>query len=74
VRHRLEADLIRSLRANASLAAQLGNAQALTGNWRYVLESRDRLKAITADDVQRAAMAYLAPDLRTVATLVPTRP
>jgi predicted Zn-dependent peptidase len=74
VRNQLEADLVRSLRSNASLAAELGNAQAMTGNWRYILESRKRLKAVTAEDVQRVAKSYLTTDNRTVATLLPTTP
>jgi len=74
VRNQLEADLVRSLRSNASLAAELGNAQAMTGDWRYILESRKRLKAVTAEDVQRVAKSYLTTDNRTVATLLPTTP
>jgi predicted Zn-dependent peptidase len=74
VRNRLEANLIRSLRSNASLAAQLGNAQALAGDWRYVLEAPKRLKAVTADEVQRVLKTYLTPNNRTVATLVPLSP
>lgn len=74
VRNRLEADLIRSLRSNASLAAQLGSAQAMAGDWRYLLESHKRLKAVTAEDVQRVVKSYLIPENRTVATLVPEKP
>ena len=74
VRNRLEANLVRSLRSNASLAAQLGGAQALTGDWRYLLEAPKKLKAVTADEVQRALKTYLTPENRTVATLVPLRP
>ena len=74
VRTQLEADLVRSLRSPASLAAQLGTAQALAGDWRYLLESRKRMKAVTADDVQRAVKAYLTPENRTVATLLPAKP
>ena len=74
VRTQLEADLVRSLRSPASLAAQLGSAQALAGDWRYLLESRKRMKAVTADDVQRAVKTYLAPENRTVATLLPAKP
>ncbi|MBF8297900.1 MAG: putative Peptidase, partial [candidate division NC10 bacterium] len=62
------------LRSNASLAAELGNAQAMAGDWRYILESRKRLKAVTAEDVQRVVKSYLTTDNRTVATLLPTQP
>ena len=73
VRNQLEADLVRSLRSNASLAAELGNAQAMAGDWRYLLESRKRLKAVTADDVLRVVKSYLTLENRTVATLLPTQ-
>jgi predicted Zn-dependent peptidase len=74
VRNQLEADLVRSLRSNASLAAELGSAQAMAGDWRYLLESRKRLKAVTADDVLRVVKSYLTIENRTVATLLPTQP
>ncbi len=74
VRNRLEANVVRSLRSNASLAAQLGNAQALTGDWRYVVEAPKKLRAVTANEVQRAVKTYLTPENRTVATLVPLNP
>ncbi len=74
VRNRLEANLVRSLRSNASLAAQLGNAQALAGDWRYLLEGPKKLKAVTADEVQRALKAHLTPNNRTVTTVVPLKP
>ncbi len=74
VRNQLEADLVRSLQSPASLAAHLGAAQALTGDWRYILESRKRLKAVTADDVQRVVKAHLTTENRTVATLLAIKP
>lgn len=74
VRNQLEADLVRSLRSNASLAAELGSAQAMAGDWRYLLELRKRLKAVTADDVLRVVKSYLTIENRTVATLLPTQP
>ena len=74
VRNRLEADLIRSLRSNASLAAHLGDAQAMASDWRYLLESRKRLKAVTAEEVQRVVKSYLTPENRSVAILLPEKP
>ena len=72
VRNQIDVSLLRSLASHASLAAQLGNVQALTGNWRGMLESRRWMKAVTATDVQRVARQYLTPARRTVVTLVPT--
>ena len=74
VRNQLEADLVRSFRSNGSLAAQLASAQAMAGDWRYLLESRTRLRAVTADEVQQAVKTYLTSDNRTVATLLPLKP
>jgi predicted Zn-dependent peptidase len=74
IRNQLEADLVRSLRSNASLAAELGHAQAMAGDWRHLLESRKRLKAVTADDVLRVVNSYLTAENRTVATMLPPRP
>ena len=34
---------------------------------------RDRLKAVTADDVSRVAKAYLKPENRTVGEFIPTK-
>ena len=49
----------------------LTEAQA-SGDWRLLHISRDRLKAVTAADVQRVATAYLKPDNRTVGVFIPT--
>jgi zinc protease len=46
----------------------------MAGDWRYLLESRKRLKAVTADDVLRVVKSYLTIENRTVATLLPTQP
>lgn len=41
------------------------------GDWRLLHISRDRLRAVTAADVQRVAAAYLKPDNRTTVAFVP---
>ena len=52
------------------LAAALNEAIA-AGDWRLFASRRERLEAVTASDVQRAACKYLQPGQRTVAVLVP---
>ena len=69
-RSRLDADLVRSLRSNSGLASQLSFYQTVAGTWRYVVQARDRIAAVTADDVQRVAGQYLTRANRTVAVLV----
>ena len=69
VRNGVDASLIRSLRSNFFLAETLATAEHLTGSWRYVLTERDKLKAVTAKDVQRVAQKYFKPENRTVAEM-----
>ena len=66
----LDADLVRALRSNSGLAAQLTLYQTVAGDWRHVLKSRDRIAAVTAADIQRVAAAYFTKSNRTVGTLV----
>lgn len=42
------------------------------GDWRLLFLYRDRLKKVTADDVNRVAKTYLLPSNRTVGIFVPT--
>ncbi len=42
------------------------------GDWRLFFLDRDRVKAVTAQDVERVAAAYLKPSNRTLGLFVPT--
>ncbi len=42
------------------------------GDWRLMFLERDRLKAVTPEDVQRVALNYLKSSNRTLGTFVPT--
>jgi zinc protease len=46
---------------------------AAQGDWRLVFLIRDRVKAVTAEDVLRVAQAYLKAGNRTVGEFVPTK-
>ncbi|HWF61111.1 MAG TPA: pitrilysin family protein [Nitrospira sp.] len=70
VLNNLDADLVRGLRSNSGLASQLALYQAVAGDWRYILTSRDKVAAVTAADVQRVAKQYFTKSNRTVAVLV----
>ena len=66
----LDAGLVRSLRSNSGLASQLAYFQTVARDWRYVLQARDRVAAVTPADIQRVAAKYFVKSNRTVATLV----
>jgi len=53
------------------LAVSLSEFAAL-GDWRYLFLYRDRVRAVTREQVQRAALAYLKPQNRTLGTFLPT--
>jgi zinc protease len=42
------------------------------GDWRLFFLNRDRIKKLTAEDVQRVALEYLKPSNRTVGVFIPT--
>ena len=66
----LDAYLVRSLQSNSGLASQLTYFQAIAGDWNYLVHIRDRMAAITQDDIQRVATQYLVKRNRVVATLI----
>ncbi|MGC4096907.1 MAG: pitrilysin family protein [Nitrospira sp.] len=70
VLNNLDADLVRGLRSSSGLASQLSMHQAVAGDWRYILKSRDKVAAVTSGDVQRVATQYFTKSNRTVAVLV----
>ncbi len=44
-----------------------------SGDWRLLFLSRDRIKAVTAEDVARVAKTYLKASNRTVGEFIPTK-
>ena len=53
------------------LGLELSEAMAL-GDWRLFFLERDRVKAVTPEDVARVAKAYLQPTNRTLGLFLPT--
>jgi len=69
VRNRVAASSIRRLQSNLGLAFQLAESEALHSDWRETFRFTERLRDVTAEQVQRVARAYLTRERRTVATL-----
>jgi zinc protease len=60
--------------SNFRHAMLLGQAETVGAGWRKVDQFLDRIRAVTAKDVQRVARQYLNEDTRTVGTLIPLPP
>ena len=70
VRNQTEVEAVENLASNAGLASRLGNAWALTDDWRSVFWDQEKLAAVTAENVRDVARRYLVAGRRTVASLV----
>jgi predicted Zn-dependent peptidase len=70
VKNQTDRRFISILRNNMDLAEHLAYAQGWTGSWRNI-DEREKIRAVTAEDVMRVADKYLIRSNRTVATLVP---
>lgn len=58
---------------NSSEQVGLALSEAIgAGDWRLMHLTRDRIAAVTVDDVARVAKHYLKPDNRTVGLFIPT--
>jgi zinc protease len=68
VRSRRNAEMIQS--NSSGMAQALSSASAL-GDWRLLFVQRDRLAAVTADDVNRVARTYFQKHNRTVGVYIP---
>ncbi|MFA4948113.1 MAG: pitrilysin family protein [Candidatus Krumholzibacteriia bacterium] len=72
VMNQLDADLIRSLGSNLGIAFQIALGQLYYGDFHANFRSFERIKKVTAADVQRVANEYLTAANRTVAYRVQT--
>ena len=59
--------------ANAAAVASGAIAMEVLGDWRAVFVSRERMKTVTLDDVNRVARTYLLESNRTFGHLIPTK-
>ncbi len=67
----VETDFWSALVSLEGKAEALGHYQTALGDFRALLTTAERLAAVTADDVARAAATYLVPERRTVAIARP---
>jgi predicted Zn-dependent peptidase len=70
VRNQLDADYIRGMQSNLGMAFRLEDMQALTGDWTYIMKTKELRAKVGVDDVKRVVGKYLTQEKRTVATLV----
>lgn len=72
---RAKTELIKQVELMFNSSEQVGMALSEsigTGDWRLLHLTRDRIKAVTTEDVIRVAQHYLKPDNRTVGLFIPT--
>jgi predicted Zn-dependent peptidase len=66
VLNKIEYEEARRMGTNGGLARNLTEYEAVTGSWRYMIEYRRKVAAVTPADIQRVARAYFTPDNRMV--------
>lgn len=69
IKTRAKADLIRGLGNDQGLAIQLGEYQALYGDWRELFRQIDEIEKVTKADIRRVANKTFNEGNRTVATI-----
>ena len=69
IKTRAKADLIRGLGNDQGLAAQLGEYQALYGDWRELFRQIEQIEKVTKADIRRVANKTFREENRTVATM-----
>ncbi|MFN9721244.1 MAG: M16 family metallopeptidase [Planctomycetota bacterium] len=60
------------LMTSASAMAQALSSSSSLGDWRLLFLMRDRVQAVTVDDVNRVAKTYFQPHNRTLGLFIPT--
>ncbi len=70
-KNQVEASRVFEQDSNFRYAMLLGQSESVRAGWRWVDQFLERIRAVTAKDVQRVAKQYLTEDVRTVGILVP---
>jgi zinc protease len=71
-RNQVEAAHVFQQDSNFRYAMLLGQSETIGAGWRRVDQFVERIRSVTAKDVQRVAKQYLTQDNRTVGILIPT--
>ena len=74
IKARAKADLIRGLGNDQGLAFQLGEYQALYGDWRELFHQIDEIEKVTKADIRRVANKTFVETNRTVAVMETEKP
>jgi zinc protease len=70
-KNQVEASRVFEQDSNFRHAMLMGQSESIGAGWRRVDQFLERIRAVTAKDVQRVAKQYLSQDNRTVGILVP---
>lgn len=73
-KNQVEASHVFEQDSNFRRAMLLGQAESVSAGWRKIDQFVERIRAVTAKDIQRVARQYLTEDNRTVGTLIPVPP
>ncbi len=74
IKTRAKADLIRGLGDNQGLASQLGEYQAMYGDWRELFRQIERIDAVSKADLRRVANKIFTEENRTVGLVETSKP
>ena len=70
-KNQVEAARVFEQDSNFRHAMLMGQAESVGAGWRRIDQFVERIRAVTAKDIQRVAKQYLTPDNRTVGILIP---
>lgn len=73
-KNQIEASRVFEQDSNFRHAMLMGQAETVGAGWRRVNQFVERIRAVTAHDIQRVAKQYLTPDNRTTGILIPLPP
>jgi zinc protease len=73
-KNQVEAARVFEQDSNFRHAMLMGQAESVGAGWRRVDQFVERIRAVTAKDIQRVARQYLTQDNRTVGSLIPLPP
>ena len=70
-KNQVEAARVFEQDSNFRHAMLMGQAESVGAGWRRIDQFLERIRTVTAKDIQRVAKQYLTPDNRTVGILIP---